>query len=211
MKTDELINLLSEDGAVRFRFSHVLTFAFLAAVLLAGLLFFATMGFRPDIEAALKSLRFVVKLVLTAVLFLAAANMVARIARPGARLRRSAMSLMLVPLLVATAVLAELAAVPSRDWVARMIGHNAHECLSLIPLLSAGPLAAFILALRQGAPENPGQAGAVAGLAAGGIAAAFYASYCTDDSPLFVALWYTLAIGIVTGAGFLAGRRWLVW
>ena len=51
----------------------------------------------------------------------------------------------------------------------------------------------------------------MAGLAAGGLAAAFYASNCTDDSPLFVALWYTLAIGIVTGAGYLAGKRWLTW
>ena len=32
-----------------------------------------------------------------------------------------------------------------------------------------------------------------------------YAAHCTDDSPLFVATWYTLAIAILTAA---AGARW---
>ena len=35
--------------------------------------------------------------------------------------------------------------------------------------------------------------GALAGIAAGGIAAFLYAFHCTDDSPLFVTLWYTIA------------------
>jgi hypothetical protein len=48
--------------------------------------------------------------------------------------------------------------------------------------------------------------GAVAGLIAGGIAATFYAAHCVDDSPLFVATWYTLALALVTLAGALAGR-----
>jgi hypothetical protein len=26
-----------------------------------------------------------------------------------------------------------------------------------------------------------------------------------------VVLWYTLAIGIVASAGYIAGRRWLTW
>ncbi len=211
MKTDELINMLSEDSTVRFRLGHALTLAFVAGILLAGTLFFTLMGFRPDIETALTSSRFVFKLVVTTVLFLVAANLMVRIGRPGARVLPWALALLLVPVLMAVSVLAELVVLPAGDWAAQMIGHNAHECLSLIPLLSTGPLAAFILALRQSAPEDPGRAGAVAGLAAGGIAAAFYASNCTDDSPLFVALWYTLAIGIVTGAGYLAGRRWLAW
>ncbi|KEQ07050.1 MULTISPECIES: NrsF family protein [Pseudorhizobium] len=211
MKTDELINLLSQDSAVRFRFGQALAVALLAGVLLAGLFFFAAMGFRPDIYAALESLRFIFKLVVTLALFLAASNLMVQIGRPGARLQWPAVTLVLVPLLLVGAVVAELAAVPSARWGAQMIGRNAHECLSLIPLLSIGPLSAFILALRQGAPQHPGRAGAVAGLAAGGLAAAFYASNCTDDSPLFVALWYTLAIGIVTGAGYLAGKRWLTW
>ena len=46
----------------------------------------------------------------------------------------------------------------------------------------------------------PSLAGAVAGLAAGGVAATLYAAHCTDDSPLFVATWYTLAIAALAAA-----------
>lgn len=211
MKTDELINMLSQDSDVRFRFGTIMVSALVAAVLLAGLLFFAAMGARPDFYEALESVRFLFKFVITLALFLAAANLMSRMARPGVPILFSRAVVLAVPMLLAFAVLAELAAVRPADWALNMIGRNAYECLTLIPLLSIGPLAAFLLALRQGAPADPGKAGAVAGLAAGGIAAAFYAANCTDDSPLFVALWYTLAIGIVTGAGYLAGRRWLVW
>jgi hypothetical protein len=69
----------------------------------------------------------------------------------------------------------------------------------------------LLLALRQGAPTRPGVAGAAAGLLAGGIAATFYAAHCTDDSPLFVATWYTLAIGALALLGAAVGQRFLRW
>ena len=65
--------------------------------------------------------------------------------------------------------------------------------------------------MRQGAPTRPALAGALAGLLAGGIAATFYAAHCTDDSPFFVATWYTLAIAVLAGIGALAGGRVLRW
>jgi hypothetical protein len=65
--------------------------------------------------------------------------------------------------------------------------------------------------LRQGAPEHPALAGAAAGLFAGAIGAHLYATHCPDDSPLFVAAWYTLAIAFVVGTGALAGSRCLRW
>jgi hypothetical protein len=36
-----------------------------------------------------------------------------------------------------------------------------------------------------------------------------YAAHCTDDSPLFVATWYTLATALVTAIGALLGVRFL--
>ena len=54
----------------------------------------------------------------------------------------------------------------------------------------------------------------IAGLDAqisGAVAAALYAIHCNDDSPLFVATWYTLAIGLTTIVGSLLGRRFLRW
>ena len=61
--------------------------------------------------------------------------------------------------------------------------------------------------LRQGAPTRPRLAGAVAGLLAGGVAATFYAAHCTDDSPLFVATWYTVAVAILAALGALLAPR----
>ncbi|HZC95311.1 MAG TPA: NrsF family protein, partial [Bradyrhizobium sp.] len=77
--------------------------------------------------------------------------------------------------------------------------------------LAIGPLICLLAALRRGAPSNPGLAGAMAGLAAGGIAATFYAANCNDDSPLFVATWYPIAVLAVTLAGYFIGRRLLRW
>jgi hypothetical protein len=119
--------------------------------------------------------------------------------------------MMLAPALLLGAVAVELTRIPEEQWLPSLIGENAMFCLTLIPLLSAGPLACILAGLRQGAPSDPGLAGALAGLVASGIGASFYAANCTDDSPLFVLAWYPIAASIVTGAGFLIGRRLLRW
>jgi hypothetical protein len=46
-------------------------------------------------------------------------------------------------------------------------------------------------------------------LLSAGFAATLYASHCTDDSPLFVATWYTLSAALVTAVGALAGSKLL--
>ena len=92
-----------------------------------------------------------------------------------------------------------------------VIGADAAVCMKSIPSLALAPLAGVLIALRQGAPTRPGLAGAVAGLLAGAIGAALYATHCPDDSPFFVATWYTLGIAIVTAVGAIAGLRLLRW
>jgi hypothetical protein len=63
--------------------------------------------------------------------------------------------------------------------------------------------------LRHGAPSRPALSGALAGMLSAGLAATLYASHCTDDSPLFVAFWYTLATALVAAVGALIGSRML--
>ncbi|MFC6491272.1 NrsF family protein, partial [Nitratireductor sp. GCM10026969] len=57
----------------------------------------------------------------------------------------------------------------------------------------------------------PALAGAAAGLLAGGLAATFYAAHCTDDSPLFVAVWYTIAVAMLALVGAAIGSRLARW
>jgi hypothetical protein len=117
--------------------------------------------------------------------------------------------LLLAPLVILFAGIALDLAIQTSPMRTRMIGTNALLCLSSIPLLSLPFLVAAFAALRRGASTRPGLSGAVAGLMAGGLGATLYAAHCVDDSPLFVAVWYSLAIGVVAIVGALAGQRWL--
>lgn len=211
MKTDDLINALTQDAPVRWRFTRALALAIAGSALVAGGLFFGFMGPRPDFAEAAETVRFLFKFVVTLTLAASALGLVVRLARPGVPPGGWRWALILAPALLVIAVIAELIAMPAATWGSRLVGTHVRFCLTLIPLLAIGPLVLLLLALRQGAPTRPGLAGAVAGLAASGIAATFYAANCTDDSPLFVATWYPIAIGVVTLAGYLIGRRVLSW
>jgi hypothetical protein len=211
VETNDFIKLLAQDAPVRSRIGRTLALAAVGGILISGAMFFAGIGFRDDIDNALQTSRFLFKFVFTIALATTAFSLVYHIGRPGVPLKRWSWALLIAPLLLAAAVFTEMTVMPADSWSARMVGHNARFCLTLIPLLSIGPLACFIFALRQSAPAKPGIAGAVAGLAASGIAATFYASNCTDDSPLFVALWYPIAIALVTLVGYIAGSKLLRW
>ena len=212
MKTNDLITALVADrGARPMKPRDAVMAAVAAGAAIAAILFFSILGSRPDIATAAETYRFLFKFVVTLTLALSAIALALQVLRPEVSLGRRLWLIAIAPVLLLLAAAAELVVMPSSTWMPRLIGHNMRFCLTMIPLLSIAPLAAFLWALRQGAPANPGLAGALAGLAAGGIAATFYASHCTDDSPLFVMTWYSLAIGLVTVAGYFAGRRWLAW
>jgi hypothetical protein len=211
LKTDSLIEALTQDAPVRTRFGPALVLATAGGIAFVGAAFFGLLGFRPDIGTAIGTVRFLFKLLLTFALAASALGIVSRFARPGRHLGVWRWALAAVPVLLLAALACELAVTPPSLWMKQLIGRNSLHCLSLIPLFAMGPLAALLYALRQGAPARPGLAGLLAGLAASGIAAIFYATNCTDDSPLFVATWYSLATAVVAGIGYLAGSRLLRW
>jgi hypothetical protein len=212
VKTGDLIRALAADNEIRaMPLGRALALALIPGVAIALGLHFAVLGLRPHLLTLLGEPRLLFKLCLTFLLAALSGALVARIARPGAGIGRITLPLAIVPALLAAAALAELLAVPVAEWSQRLVGTNALFCLKTIPFLAAAPLVASLLALRQGAPERPALAGAAAGLFAGAIGAACYATHCPDDSPLFVAAWYTLAITFVVGTGALAGSRCLRW
>jgi hypothetical protein len=211
VKTDELIDLLAKDSPPPWPFRSTLAFAVGSGIVIAAIVFFAGIGFRPDILEALRSSRFLFKFVVTISLALTAIDAALALGRPDGRFAPRGFSMATAPALLAVAIVLELLAVPQSQWLPRLVGVNARLCLTLIPIIAIGPLACLLAALRQGAPSNPGLAGAVAGLVASGIAATFYAAHCNDDSPLFVMTWYLIATLVVTSAGYLIGGRLLRW
>ncbi|MBB3932485.1 hypothetical protein GGR25_003543 [Kaistia hirudinis] len=211
MKTNDLIRLLEEDAPAGMSLGRRITLALLAGVVVAALLLIVTVGLRHNLASVFETARVIFKVGETLLLAILASALVYRIGKPDLPARTRALML-LVPLgLLVAAVVTELALLPPADWVSSWRGQHAAFCVFFIPVLALAPLAAFLAALKAGAPENPALAGAAAGLAAGAIAAAVYAWHCPDDSPLFVATWYVIAIGIVTAAGGLIGRRSLAW
>ena len=212
MKTSQFIDALAADPDPKSMSLGIRFFlAFVIGALVSVCLFLAVVGPRSNFVASLGSVRFDLKFIDSLALALPSALLSWRLLRPDAR--AGVLSLMFVApfLLLGAAVVAEMALVPTDLWGAKLIGSNAVHCLTVIPLLSIAPLAALLVVMREGAPQNPRVAGALAGAAAAGVAAMLYASNCPDDSPLFVASWYPLATLIVVAVGALAGDRLLRW
>jgi hypothetical protein len=212
METSELIKVLSADTAVRQpSFGRAWLLAIGLAVLIAAAIFLIFIRARPDVDEAAETMRFLFKFVVTGLLAVTAIPAMLAFARPETVGRWRIAMIAVAPLVLLGGVAFELMSVPAAEWGTRLIGTNMPYCLTLIPLMGIGPLSLFIYGLRNAAPSRPQLAGAVAGLAAGGIAATMYAAHCTDDSPLFVATWYTLAVMLLTVAGAIAGRRFARW
>jgi hypothetical protein len=212
MRTDDLIKALDADArnkAMPLRSAWWMAVG--AAAVIAAVVFLLTIGPRPDIAVAMHTTRFLSKFAFTIVLAVSAFALIRALSTPGASTGKAAAWMVAAPLLVAVAVVLELLAVPSAEWGTRLVGNNMMICMAFIPLIGIGPLAVFLAVLRYGAPTRPVLAGAVAGLLAGGVSATFYAAHCFDDSPLFVATWYTIAIIILAALGALGGRFFVRW
>jgi hypothetical protein len=211
MDTQNLIRTLTLDGREAVPMTRAWTLALGGAVIVGALAFFAAAGPRPDFALAAETWRFLYKFAVTLALFATSLWALFALARPGVQSRRRLTALILAPCLLVASIAVEVAAIPTDQLGSRLVGNNAMLCLTFIPLIGIGPLAAFLLALRHGAPDAPSLAGAVAGLVAGGLAATFYAAHCTDDSPLFVATWYPLAILLLAAIGALSARLVVKW
>jgi hypothetical protein len=212
MDTDQLIRTLAADNAHRDRpVGFALMLALLAAAPVSLLMFFAEFGVRPDIMVAMRNPFFDLKFAVTLALAIAAIAVSLHLSRPEASLRGFGWVLLAPVGILAAAIGGEMMMPQRLPMMTRLIGKNSWICMTAIPVLSLPILAGALIGLRHGAPARPAVAGAVAGLLSAGLAATLYASHCTDDSPLFVATWYTLATALVTAVGALAGSKLLKW
>ena len=173
-------------------------------------MFFWELGIRPDIGPALATWRFDLKVAMVLLGLVLAFGFCLDCARPDMPRHPLRRLLPLLALLMG-AVAIELAMVPEASWRTRLVGSNSLICLPMVPILSIAPLGAVLFILRRGAPASPVLAGAAAGLVAALSGASLYAFHCFDNSPLFVATWYTLAALPMVAIGALAGHRLLRW
>jgi hypothetical protein len=211
MKTDDLIRSLALDDTPPVSLGRALLYGFLPGMMVSLIFYGVAIGPRPHLLDLLPSVRILFKIAFPIAVFACAGPLALQVARPRGDPRPLVITLLVLLAILVAAVGIELLVVPPDLWRTRLIGHNARVCLTLIPTMSAAPLVGALIALHRGAPSNPGLAGAVAGLTAGAFGAALYATHCPDDSPLFVATWYSLAILIVITVGALAGSRVLRW
>ena len=212
MRTSELIAALGADPVPEpIRLGRRVAAAIAIGLVGSVALYFLLLGPRPDIAAAVRTVRFWLKFVDSFAFALPSLMLTLRLARPDARPRALALWLIAPFVLLAAGVVVEFLVVPRSDWLSRLVGTTAIHCTVTIPMLAAPILAGFIVALRAGAPLHPALTGALAGAASAGVAALVYGSSCPGDSPFFVATWYPLATLICMGAGALAGRQFLDW
>ena len=210
MDTDQLIRTLAADSAYRLRPMWLaLTLALVSAAPITIAIFFWRLGVRPDVMTAMHNPFFDLKFAVTLGLAIPAIAISPHLSRPEASLR-GWLWLLVIPVGLLVAGIAGEMMLPQRlPMMARLIGSNSRICLTAIPLMSLPLLAAALIGLRHGAPSRPALTGAIAGLLSSGLAATLYASNCTDDSPLFVITWYSIATAMVASIGALAGNRLL--
>lgn len=208
METDQLIRTLAADNAHRARpVGLVLALALLSAAPVSVAMFFAGLGVRPDVMAAMHNPFFDLKFAVTLALAISAIAVALHLSRPEASLQGWAWLLLIPAGLLVAGASGEMMLPQRTPMMTRLVGNNSKLCLIAIPLMSIPLLAAALIGLRHGASTRPAATGAIGGLAAAGLAATLYASHCTDDSPLFVATWYSIATGAVAVIGALAGPR----
>jgi hypothetical protein len=208
VETDQLIRTLAADNSERSRpVGFVLALALVAAAPVSVVMFFATLGVRPDVMTAMHNPFFDLKFAVTLALAISAIAISLHLSRPEALLRGWALLLLVPAGLLAAGIGGEMMMPQRLPMMTRLVGHNSRACMTAIPLMSLPLLAGALYGLRHGAPTRPAVAGAIAGLLSAGLAATLYASHCTDDSPLFVMTWYSIAAALVAAIGALVGSR----
>jgi hypothetical protein len=212
MKTEDLIRTLAAAGnAPRPALSNLLLGAGIIGFAIATLAFMSLLHPRGDLMDAAQHFNFRLKFVVTLSLALGAAGLFWRVLHPGARAGIWRAAMVVAPIVVLAGVMHEMMVAPAGTLMAGMVGRNNMTCVLSIPLLSLPILAGLIYVSRHGAPERPALAGALAGILSAALAATLYATHCTDDSPLFVITWYSIAIALMAAIGALAGSRFLRW
>jgi len=213
MKTDDLIAGLVLDlppmprGQLERR---LLLFMLPAAtIVLCGVI--GWLGLRSDLVAAIAGPTFWGKAAYTTALAGTGFWLLDQLGRPGASTRGPV--ILLAVILAAAGGMAglELLMAAPAARMTLILGGSASVCPINILLLGALAAPFVFVAARRFAPVRPALAGAAAGLLAAGLSATLYGLHCPEHTAAFVAVWYSLGLGLAAAAGALIGRfafRW---
>jgi hypothetical protein len=151
------------------------------------------------------------KMAYAASLALATAWLTARLSRPAAATGRPWRATAGVLLAMALVGGMSLIATPADARLDALLGHSWSTCPWSVLALSLPALCASLWAVRGLAPTRLREAGFAAGLLAGSLGAFSYSLSCPEASPAFVAVWYTLGIGLAGCVGAMLAPRVLRW
>ncbi|XXK20941.1 NrsF family protein [Arenicellales bacterium nBUS_48] len=151
------------------------------------------------------------KQVVPFVIFLAAAPLGVLLMRPEAQLSMNMLPLGIVLLIFPALTIGTLLLMTSDLRGSATVGNGFAGCLISILFLSVALTTAQILVVRKGAVTKPIAAGAIIGVGSGAISALIYAFICTEDSPAFYGLWYSIGILLAGLTGAFIGKFALRW
>lgn len=212
MKTEAWVELLARGAgpAPRAVAARRLAPAALGGLLCSALLAASLIGLLP--ASAYDAAYPWVKLAYTGTLAVAACWLAARAARPAAATAPAGLAVLavvLVMVVLAVAMLVLRTAPGSRAEA--LMGASWLVCPFAVLVLSLPALGLAFWAMRGLAPTRLRMAGFAAGLLAGAVGAFGYALACPESSAAFVAVWYTLGIGLSGLLGAALGQRLLRW
>lgn len=185
--------------------------AVVTGALIAAAMMVAAIGLRGDIMTAPATAMFWIKLAYTSVLGLLGLLAAMALSRPEKNNWPGVWAVGGVFLLTLAGGLWQWGNAAEATKPVLMFGGTALVCPFLIVVFSAPVLAIMLAAMRRLAPTSPALAGLAAGLASGGAGASVYAFHCGETGLLFLALWYSLGVGLVALGGALLGRVVLRW
>jgi hypothetical protein len=215
MKTDEFIRMLSTNlepvNANELRNTMLVALTVAVGVVGAICLGWAALNMSTDKDGEAHWGFMSIALVFTLGFSGAGARMLFRSGRPEYSQRGPLLLLGLLLLVVIGALIATLGT-PNRAARSLIMDVGSWgTCLVCIPIFAAIPFGALIWGLRKAAPTHLVLTGAIAGLVAGGLAAAAVVIHQAGLSVTFAALWYGGPIALCALLGAIAGPRLLRW
>jgi len=213
MPSDHLVNRLVDDLKPVRRRSAAGDAAMLALAGTVELALFLGLGFmRPDMPMAMEQPSFWWKLGSLGVIALVGGAVAVLSFDPTASPRRGLRWLVaLIAVCLAAGWFVDAARAGLPALFERLHWQDGLECVAKMAALSVPAVIGLGLLMRRGAATDAGRTALASGIAAAAWGAFVFVFACPFDDPLYIAVWYAIGCGLVTGFARLALPRVTRW